>query len=53
MNIQYQETTASQSKPLHVVAPLAPTQESAPKLELRFFTIPEIADLLQMKRERV
>ena len=54
MNIHYQENTAaSQSKPLHVVAPTAPTQESAPNLGLRFFTVPEIADLLQMKRERI
>ena len=51
MNIHYQENTASQSKPLHVVSQPAP--ESGPNLGLRFFTVPEIADLLQMKRERV
>ena len=53
MNTHYQENTASQSKPLHVVSPPGPTQENLPSPGLRFFTVPEIADLLQMKRERV
>lgn len=53
MNNNYQEQEAGGSSPLPGAFPAVPTQMTPIAMNLRFFTVPEIADLLQMKRERV
>jgi excisionase family DNA binding protein len=50
MDDNYQEQEAGEISPAF---PAASNQESPISMGLRFFTVPEIADLLQMKRERV
>lgn len=53
MNDKYREQEAGENSPLRAAFPAAPNQASPIAMGLRFFTVPEIADLLQMKRDRV
>ena len=53
MNDNYQELEAGGDLPLRPAFSATPIQAGPLAIGLRFFTVPEIADLLQMKRERV
>ncbi len=53
MDDKHQVQKAGENSLLRVAPPAASIQESPIAMGLRFFTVPEIADLLQMKRERV